>query len=319
MQTLQSERIPGKSQLRIPAQSKHRRAVSAAERREWFLFFLLVGPNFLLFAVFTYWPLLYNSYLSFVRWDMLAPIKLWVGLDNYQELFTSAAFGRMLTNTLVFTFGSVVAICVLGLLMALLLNQPLRGRNAVRSIVFSPVMLSGVAIGLVWIYIFDARYGLIDGFVRQFGGSSPNWLLDPAWSMTAVLIVHVWKNVGYAVVIYLAGLQAISRELYEAAIVDGANGWARFRHITLPGLSPVTFFLILTTILTGFQSFDIIKTMTDGGPVDSTTTLVFYLYQEGFVAFNAGRAGVASVVLFLAMLIFTVVQMRYADRNTQST
>lgn len=317
MQTGQAERIASKSQTLI--QSRVRRAVSAAERREWLLFLLLVGPNFLLFSVFTYWPLLYNAYLSFVRWDMLAPIKIWVGLDNYQELFTSAAFGRMLTNTLVFTFGSVIAICVLGLLMALLLNQPLRGRNVVRSVVFSPVMLSGVAIGLVWIYIFDPRYGLIDGFVRMLGGRSPNWLLDPKWAMTAVLMVHVWKNVGYAVVIYLAGLQAIARELYEAAIVDGASSWARFRHITLPGLSPVTFFLILTTILTGFQSFDIIKTMTDGGPVDSTTTLIFYLYQEGFVAFNAGRAGVASVVLFLSMVLFTLVQMRYADRNVQST
>ncbi len=314
MQTIQSGQIQG-GQLASTLRTRPRRGSSIAERREWLLFLLLVGPNFLLFAVFTYWPLIYNAYLSFVRWDMLSPIKLWVGLDNYQELFASVAFGRMLRNTFVFTFSSVLAICLLGLLIALLLNLPLRGRNAVRSIVFGPVMLSGVAIGLIWIYIFDTRYGLIDGFVRMLGGRSPNWLLDPQWSMAAVLIVHVWKNVGYAVVIYLAGLQAISRELYEAAIVDGASNWARFRHITLPGLSPVTFFLILTTILTGFQSFDIIKTMTDGGPIDSTTTLVFYLYQEGFVAFNAGRAGVSSVVLFLAMLIFTLVQMRYADRN----
>ncbi len=288
---------------------------SQREVREWLLFFLLVAPNFLLFAIFTYWPLLYNGYLSFVRWDLLSPIKRWVGLDNYVELFTSASFGRMLLNTTVFTFGSVGAICILGLAIALLLNLPLRGRNLVRSVVFSPVMLSGVAIGLVWIYIFDQRYGLIDGFLRSMGGRSPNWLLDPAWAMTAVLIVHVWKNVGYAVVIYLAGLQAIPRELYEAAVVDGAGGWTRFRHITLPGLSPVTFFLLLTTILGGFQAFDIIKTMTEGGPIDATTTLIYYLYQEGFVAFNAGRAGVAAVVLFLAMLSFTLVQMRYADRN----
>jgi ABC-type sugar transport system permease subunit len=319
VQRVQSKQATGVVGARAPNPTRSRGAVSAAERREWLLFLLLVGPNFALFALFTYWPLIYNGYLSFVRWDMLAPIKIWVGLDNYQELFSSAAFGRMLVNTLVFTFGSVIAICVLGLLMALLLNQPLRGRNAVRSIVFSPVMLSGVAIGLVWIYIFDTRYGLIDGFVRMLGGRSPDWLLNPDWAMAAVLVVHVWKNVGYAVVIYLAGLQAIPRELYEAAIVDGASHWARFRHITVPGLSPVTFFLILTTILTGFQSFDIIKTMTDGGPVDATTTLIFYLYQEGFVAFNAGRAGVASVVLFLAMLVFTLVQMRYAERNVHYT
>jgi multiple sugar transport system permease protein/sn-glycerol 3-phosphate transport system permease protein len=199
--------------------------------------------------------------------------------------------------------------------MALLLNMPLRARDAVRSVVFSPVMLSGAAIGLVWTYIFDARYGLLDVFIRAVGLRSPDWLLDTRWAMAAVIIVYVWKNIGYAVVIYLAGLQAIPRELYEAALVDGATPWARFGNVTVPGLSPVLFFLVLTTILATFQTFDVIKVMTDGGPVNATTTLVYYLYQEGFVGFNAGRAGVAAVVLFLAMLAFTLVQMRYTERS----
>lgn len=292
-----------------------RKRVSAAERKEWLLFALLVGPNLFLFGVFTYWPLIYNGYLSFVRWDMLAPIKLWVGLGNYRNLFTSPDFAKILLNTLVFTAGSVGLICGLGLLIAMLLNQPLKGRNLARSVVFSPVMLSGAAIGIVWIYIFDPRYGLLDIPIRALGFRSPNWLLDTAWVMSAVIIVQVWKNVGYAVVIFLAGLQAIPRELYEAALVDGASAWQRFRNITLPGLSPVVFFLVLTTILASFQSFDIIKVMTEGGPVDATTTLIYYLYQEGFVAFNAGRAGVASVVLFLTMLAFTIVQMQTSERS----
>jgi multiple sugar transport system permease protein/sn-glycerol 3-phosphate transport system permease protein len=291
------------------------RSYSPIELREWLLFALLVGPNLLLFSIFTYWPLIYNGYLSFVRWDMLAPVKLWIGLDNYIELFTSTNFGTILWNTFVFTAASVLAICALGLGMALLLNQALRGRNTVRAVVFSPVMLSGAAIGLVWVYIFDPRYGLLDVFIRAVGLRSPNWLLDTEWAMTAVIIVHVWKNVGYAVVIYLAGMQAIPRELYEAAYVDGADAWARFRHVTVPGLSPVVFFLMLTTILAGFQSFDIIKVMTNGGPIISTTTLIYYLYQEGFVGFNAGRAGVAAIVLFVVMLTFTMVQMRYNERQ----
>jgi multiple sugar transport system permease protein/sn-glycerol 3-phosphate transport system permease protein len=295
-----------------PAQ---RRGPTRAERREWLLFAALVAPNLLLFTAFTYWPLIYNGYLSFVRWDMLAPVKTWVGLANYRELLTSPAFGGILLNTLVFTAATVALICGLGLLLALLLNQPLRGRNSVRAVVFSPVMLSGAAIGLVWVYIFDPRYGLLDVFIRGAGLQSPNWLLDPAWAMAAVIIVHVWKNLGYAVVIFLAGLQAIPRELYEAAVVDGAGAGARLRHITLPGLSPVLFFLLLTTTLTGFQAFDIIKVMTDGGPVDATTTLIYYLYQEGFVGFNAGRAGVAAVLLFLIMLAFTVVQLRTSERH----
>lgn len=289
--------------------------ISPAERREWLLFVLLVGPNILLFAIFTYWPLLYNGYLSFVRWDMLAPVKIWVGLDNYRFLFSQPEFRLILFNTFYFTVASVVLTAGLGLLMALLLNQSLRGRNTVRSIVFSPVMLSGAAIGIVWIYIFDPRYGLIDALLGIVGLNSPNWLLDGAWAMPAVIIVHVWKTIGYAVVIYLAGLQAIPRELYEAVVVDGGGAWSRFRAVTLPGLSPVIFFLLLTTVLTSFQAFDIIKVMTNGGPVNATTTLVFYLYEEGFVAFNAGRAGVASVLLFGLMFAFTLVQMRYEDRN----
>jgi ABC-type sugar transport system permease subunit len=283
--------------------------------QEWGLFALLVGPNLFLFTVFTYWPLIFNGYLSFVRWDMLAPVKLWIGLGNYAALFSSKGFGQILLNTFVFTAGTVGATCAVGLAFALLLNQQLRGRDLVRGVVFSPVMLSGAAIGIVWIYIFDPRYGLLDVFIRAAGLRSPNWLLDPAWAMLAIIMVYVWKNVGYAVVIYLAGLQAIPRELYEAALVDGAGPWSRFQHVTLPGLSPVTFFLFLTTILAGFQAFDLIKVMTDGGPVNATTTLVYYLYQEGFVGFNAGRAGVAAVVLFGVMFSFTLVQMRYTERN----
>ena len=300
--------------LRTQQSNSRRRAVSPAERQEWLLFLLLVVPNLLLFTIFTYWPLLYNGYLSFVRWDFLGP-KIWVGFDNYRYLFTSPTFGTILWNTVLFTAASVALMLGLGLAIAMLLNQPLRGRNSVRAIVFSPVMLSGAAIGIVWMYIFDPRYGLLDFFFRALGTKSPNWLLEPAWAMAAVIIVHVWKNIGYAVVIYLAGLQAIPRQLYEAALVDGANAYARFRYVTLPGLSPVLFFLMVTTVLAGFQSFDIIHVMTEGGPVHATTTLIFYMYEEGFNATNVGRAAVAAVVLFAAMLLFTLVQMRYNERN----
>lgn len=291
------------------------RSISAQEHREWLLFVLLVGPNLVLFGVFTFWPLIYNAYLSFVQWDMLSPVKTWVGLANYRTMLADPGFSTILFNTFYFTGGSVLITTVLGLGAALLLNQPLRGRNGVRMVLFAPTILSGAAIGVLWIYIFDPRYGLIEQVLRWFGGRSPSWLTDPLWAMPAVIIVYVWKNLGYAVVIFVAGLQAIPRELYEAARVDGASAWQRFRYVTLPGLSPVMFFLVLTSILSSFQAFDIIKTMTDGGPVDATNTLIYYLYQQGFITFNAGRAGVTAVLLFGMMLAFTVVQMRYAERR----
>jgi multiple sugar transport system permease protein/sn-glycerol 3-phosphate transport system permease protein len=149
--------------------------------------------------------------------------------------------------------------------------------------------------------------------LNWIGLNSPPWLTSPAWAMPAVILVYAWRNVGYAVVIFLAGLQGIPRELYEAARVDGAGGWSRFRHITLPGLSPMMLFLVLTGTLTSFQAFDIIKTMTDGGPVNATNTLVYYLYEQGFIAFNAGKSGMAAVLLFGFMLAFTIFQMRFAE------
>ncbi len=285
------------------------------ERREWLLFALLIGPNLLLFAVFTYWPLLYNFYLSFVRWNFLRPTRPFVGLENYINVFSSAQFWTIVLNTLTFTIWSVGLTLTLGLALALLINQPLRYRNAVRGVLFSPVLISGAVVAVVWSYIFDPRYGLIDELLRYIGLNSPDWLNDPRWAMPAVIIVYVWKNLGYAVVIYLAGLQGISRELYDAALVDGAGPWARFRHVTLPGLSPVAFFLSVTSLLASFQSFDIIKVLTDGGPVIATTTLIYHLYDLGFVSYDAGEAGVVAMVLFVIMLVLTLIQLRYLERR----
>jgi multiple sugar transport system permease protein/sn-glycerol 3-phosphate transport system permease protein len=294
---------------------KSSRPTSARERREWLLFALLIGPNLLLFAVFTYWPLLYNVYLSFVRWNFLRPTRPFVWLDNYVDVFTGRAFWTIVQNTLAFTAFSVGLTLTLGLAVALLLNQPLRHRNAARAILFSPTVMSGAVVAVVWSYIFDPRYGLIDQLLGVVGLNSPNWLGDPAWAMPAVIIVYVWKNLGYAVVIYLAGLQGIPRELYDAALVDGAGPWERFVHVTLPGLSPVAFFLSVTSVLGTFQAFDIINVLTSGGPVIATTTLIYYLYELGFVSYDAGDAGVVAVVLFVIMLVLTLIQLRYLERR----
>lgn len=284
-------------------------------RTEWFLFILFVAPNLLLFGVFTYWPMVQNAYLSTVRWDMLAPVKVGVGLDNYRYLLRDDAFARVLLNTFTFTTAAVGISLLLGLAAALLLNLPLRGRDGARAILFAPTLLSGAAIGIVWVYLFDPRYGLIAQVLGWVGLASPNWLDKPAWAMPAIVIVYVWKNLGFTAVIFLAGLQAIPRDLYEAAKIDGAGPFWRFRSVTLPMLSPITFFLVVTSVLNTFQAFDIIKVMTDGGPVNATNTLVFFVYQQGFVAFNAGRAAAAAIVLFVLMLGVTLLQLRYTENR----
>ena len=284
-------------------------------RGEAILFLLLVGPNLLLFGLFTYWPMIYSGYLSLVRWDLVSPTKTWVGLDNYQYLATNSGFREIMMNTLVFTLGGVGGSLLLGLGIALLLNQPLRGRDGARAVVFAPTLLSGAAISIVWVYMFDPRFGLIAKMLSTFDIRSPVWLNDPNWAMPAVIIVYIWKNLGFAAVIYLAGLQGIPKDLYEAAKVDGAGVFERFRSVTVPMLSPINFFLVVTSILNTFQAFDIISVMTEGGPVNSTSTLIYYVYREGFVNFNVGRASAASLVLFMIMLVITLAQLRYSERR----
>ena len=284
-------------------------------RREALLFLLFVGPNLFFFAIFSFWPIIYSAYLSTRRWDMIAPVKPFVGLNNYRYLFTDDTFRLVLRNTVVFTGVTVGGTLVLGLGLALLLNQPLRGREGAKAILFAPSLLSGAAISIVWIYLFDPRFGLIARMLDVVGVASPAWLADPRWAMPAVIIVSIWKDLGFTAVIYLAGLRTIPRDLYEAAKVDGAGPWWRFRSVTLPMLSPIVFFLGVTSLLNTIQSFDIIQVMTRGGPVDSTTTLIYYVYQQGFVAFNAGRASAAAIILFVAMLGITLAQVRWAERQ----
>lgn len=285
-------------------------------RAEWLLFLLFVGPNLLLFGIFTYYPMIYSGYLSLVKWDLLSPTKEWVGLDNYRELFTDDTFQQVLRNTFVFTAGAVGGSLVLGLLIALLLNQPLRGRDSARAVVFAPTLLSGAAIGIVWVYIFDPRYGLMNQFLEWVHLPTPDrWLRDPHMAMVAVIIVYIWKNLGFAAVIFLAGLQGIPKDLYEAAKIDGAGVFNRFWTVTIPMLSPISFFLLVTSILNTFQSFDIIQVMTAGGPVDGTNTLVYYIYEQGFINFNAGDAAAAAIIMFVIMLGITLIQMRYAERK----
>ena len=284
--------------------------------REWLTFILFVGPNLFLFVVFTYYPLFRNFVLAFQDYNIFTDTGEWIGLKNFERFFTNPVTSQVFLNTIVFTFTVVVIVLILGLLTALLLNQKLRFRNPVRSLLFSPTVMAGSAVAVVWIYIFDHRYGFFYQMLRPLGIASPRWLLDPNWAMIALVMVYVWKNLGYATVIYIAGLQAIPGELYEAARVDGANAWQRFRNVTLPGLSPVTFFLTVTSILNSFQSFDIIRVMTRGGPVNATNVLIYRLYELGFET-NAdyGSAAVMGVVLFIIMFIVTLLQLRYLERR----
>lgn len=286
--------------------------------KEWFLFLLFIFPNFFFLILFTYWPLWENVRLSVQQTDLLAfsAEPEFVGLKNYTWLFDNSTFRLVVRNTVVFIVSCVGLTLAIGLAIALLLNEKLRFRNGVRALVFAPYLLSGAAIGIVWAYIFDPRFGLLAQILGWFNVPSPHWLDRPEWALPAIIIVYVWKNLGFATVIFLAGLQSIPKDLYDAAKVDGAGPWWRFRSVTLPMLSPISFFIMVTSVLATFQAFDIQQVMTAGGPAFATTTLVYYVYEQSFgQGANFGRAAAAAIVLFVSMLIVTAIQMYYTEKK----
>jgi multiple sugar transport system permease protein/sn-glycerol 3-phosphate transport system permease protein len=252
--------------------------------------------------------------LSLYQWDFISPVQTFVGAKNYVRMWSDRTFWQVMQNTFVYTFFSVICtiLCAFGL--ALLLSLPLRGRNFVRGLVFLPTLLSGAAIALVFNYILDGRYGLLQNFLSMVGLKSPEWYTNPQWAMVSIIMTVVWKQSGYGAVILIAGMQNIDHTLYEAASIDGAGRWGKLWNVTIPSLAPMLLFVTVTGILGAFQSFEIIRVMTNGGPINATNILVYNLYERGFVAFEAGPAGVLTVVIFVIMLAVTLLQLKIGEK-----
>ncbi|HET7723468.1 MAG TPA: sugar ABC transporter permease [Propionibacteriaceae bacterium] len=295
-------------------QPRVRARVTSRRLREWALFLLLVGPNVVLLLAFVYRPLLTNVYYSTLDWTLGATRATSVGLGNYIEFFTSGDAAEILRTTGIFTVATVGGTLALGLALATVLNRPLAGRGVARATVFAPYVLSGVGLGLVWSFILDPVSGVLSALLRQGSLPVPQWFLDPNLSLLMVILVYIWKNVGYAAVIYLAALQAIPRDLIEAAAIDGADRGTTFREVVWPLLSPTSFFLLMTTILSSLQAFDLIRIMTPLG--QGTTTLMYATYLQAFGGYNrAGYSAAIATILFVLLLIVTAFQLWYLDRK----
>lgn len=311
--------IPRAAPTGSPPAPDRRPAVSATRRkrtrRAHALFAVLAFPNLILIAVFAYWPVLGNVALSLTSWDMVAPQPLFIGMDNYVRLFTDPDFLDVMSRTLIWVAAVVVLSLVLGLAMAFLFSLRAPGTPAATAMAFSPHVISGAAVAAIWLFIFDPNYGLSRAVFAGFGLVSPSWTTDAAWALPALIIVAVWKGVGFVAIVYLAALQGIPQDIQEAARLDGANRWQIFRHVILPLLSPTTFFLTITQIISAFQSFDLIAMMTGGGPAGSSTTLSWFIYEQGFQSFDAGYAAAASVLMFAILLGVTALQLRYSERK----
>lgn len=274
---------------------------------------LLLLPNILGFLAFTLIPVIASFALSFTSWDLLSPMK-WVGLSNYSELAKDETFIKVFWNTIYFAGISVPAGIVISLFLAVALDQNIRFKKFYRAAFFLPVVSSMVAVAVVWQFIYNPEYGLMNYFLNMIGVKGPDWLTSTFWAMPAVIITSIWKNLGFNMLIYLAGLQGISEDYYEAADIDGARWHQKFLFITVPLLSPTTFFVTVMSFISSFQVFDTIFLMTQGGPARSTSVIVHYLYENAFKYFSMGYASAMAYILFFMVLIITLIQFWFQKK-----
>jgi multiple sugar transport system permease protein len=286
--------------------------VLSKQMRKNLVAYSFILPNFLGFAIFTLGPVLFAVILSFLNWDGNNPISF-AGLDNFKNLFSDSRFKAALWNTIVYVIGTVPLTLATSLGLAIILNQKVKGRNFFRTVSFFPYVASIVAVAAVWNMIFNPASGPVNMLLYKLGISAdhlPGWAADKHWAMITVILFSVWKSMGYYMIIYLAGLQGISIDLYEAAGLDGANAWQKFKYITWPMLSSTTFFVIIMLTINSFKVYDQMLMITQGGPGTSTLVLVLHIYNVAFKNWDLGYASAISMVLFLLVLIVTVIQFK---------
>ena len=269
---------------------------------------LFVIPALIPLIVFWIYPILRSIYISFTDWDYMSPTYQFVFLDNFKALFKHQRFYDALWNTVVFTLGTLIPTIVLGLLLALLLQKSFKGSGLIKFILFSPWITPTVAVSIVWTWIYEPNNGIANAILKFFGLPGLQWIKSSQTAMLAVIIVTVWKSLGYAMIFYLSALEKVPKELYEASGMDGAKSWQRFRDVTIPCISPTTFFLMIITMVNSLQAYDQIQILTQGGPSGSTRTLLYMYYQLGFEEFNMGQATAVAIVLILITVLLSVVQ-----------
>lgn len=293
--------------IEIPPVSPHQKKMMLKKNLVAYSF---IAPNFVGFAVFTLGPIIFAFILAFLNWDG-SNAMTFAGLSNFAALFSDARFKIALWNTIVYTVATVPLTMAAALFLAILLNQKLKGRNFFRTVSFFPYVASLVAVTVVWNMMFLPGRGPVNNVLALMGvANPPGWATSKDWAMISVIMFSIWKNMGYYMIIYLAGLQGIDRQLYEASSLDGATAWQRFRFVTLPQLRSTNFFVLIMLTIACFKVYDIVYMLTMGGPGTSTLVLVYHIYNTAFISWNLGYASAIAMVLFLLVLAVTLVQMR---------
>ena len=275
---------------------------------------LFVLPALIPLIVFWIYPICRSIFLSFTNWDFISPTYKMVGLKNYISLFKNPRFFEALWHTVVFTAGTLIPTIVLGLVLALLLVKSFKGSGILKFIIFSPWITPTVAISIVWTWIYKADGGIANTILQTLGASPLKWISSSDTAMMSVIIVTVWKSLGYAMIFYLSALEKVPGELYEAGALDGASKVQQFFDITLPSISPTTFFLMIITMVNSLQAYDQIQVLTQGGPSGSTRTLLYMYYQLGFQEFNMGQATAVAVIMILLTVALSVIQFKASEK-----
>ncbi len=284
---------------------------AAVRRRETIVAYMLLSPVIILFLVFIAGPLVGAVVLSFFEWNLLSDARF-AGLDNYRALLDDVEARQSIVNTLVFAFWSLVLHIGFALVLALMVQRgmPVVLRYLFRTAIFFPVIMSWASVALIWNFILDPNFGFINYYLANLGIPTESWLLSPTWAMPSIILVDLWKTLGFTFILILAGLQGVPTHLYEAAKLDGATSWNLFRDVTMPMLSPTLFMVAIITFIGAFQIFEPMYIMTGGGPLNATISIVQKIYETGFRAFEMGYAAAISLVVFLVIMVVTLIQMR---------
>jgi multiple sugar transport system permease protein len=293
--------------------SELRRAFSGLQREESTAGYLFILPNLLGFLAFSLLPIAFAAYITMTDWNLSKP-PIFVGGQNFVTLVKDDLFWKTLWNTAYYTFVAVPTGVFIAFWLAVLMNRKMRGVIVLRTIYFLPQITLTVAAAVVWSWLYHPELGLFNYLLDKIGIEGPRWLQSTTWAMPAIIIMGNWHGIGFAMLILLAGLQGIPEEYYEAAEIDGGNAWQRLRFITVPLLTPTIFFVVVTSLIGAFQGFDQFYVMTNGGPAKATTTLVLYIFQNGFTFFKMGYGSALAFVLFVCILLITLVQWWLANR-----
>ena len=300
------------ARINQPAQAgqQRRRKRTHQQRQEILAAYLFLAPALLLFVIFIAGPFLGAFALSLFSWDMFTPAQF-VGLSNYAKLASDISARTALLNTAIFTFWSLVLHLFFGMLLALAVNRAISSalKYFLRTVYFFPLIMSWAAVALMWLYLLDPNFGIVDFYLGKLGLPTPNWLVTSSTALPALIFVDLWRTLGFTFVILLAGLSSVPSHFHEAARLDGANAWRRFWSVTIPLMSPTLLFASVITIVGAFQIFDPMFIMTNGGPGISTLSIVLYIYQTGFQSFLMGYASTLALVVFFVIMVLTILQL----------